>query len=83
MSEDWQKTICILCSVNCGIDVKLEGRRITRVHGNKEHVASQGYACEKAQRIDYYQNGRGPADLAASAPARRQLRGNRLGHRYP
>jgi anaerobic selenocysteine-containing dehydrogenase len=58
MSEDWQKTICILCSVNCGIDVKLEGRRITRVHGNKEHVASQGYACEKAQRIDFYQNGR-------------------------
>src|SRR6204780_1176970 len=58
MSEDWQKTICILCSVNCGIDVKLDGRRITRVHGNKEHVASQGYACEKAQRIDYYQNGR-------------------------
>ena len=58
MSEDWQKTICILCSVNCGIDVKVEGRHITRVHGNKEHVASHGYACEKAQRIDYYQNGR-------------------------
>jgi anaerobic selenocysteine-containing dehydrogenase len=58
MSDDWQKTICILCSVNCGIDVKLEGRHITRVHGNKEHVASHGYACEKAQRIDYYQNGR-------------------------
>ena len=58
MSEDWQKTICILCSVNCGIEVKLEGRHITRVHGNREHVASQGYACEKAQRIDYYQNGR-------------------------
>jgi len=58
MSEDWQKTICILCSVNCGIEVKLEGRHIARVHGNREHVASQGYACEKAQRIDYYQNGR-------------------------
>ena len=58
MSEDWQKTICILCSVNCGIEVKLEGRHITRVHGNREHVASLGYACEKAQRIDYYQNGR-------------------------
>ncbi len=58
MSDDWQKTICILCSVNCGIEVKLEGRHITRVHGNREHVASQGYACEKAQRIDYYQNGR-------------------------
>jgi anaerobic selenocysteine-containing dehydrogenase len=58
MSDDWQKTICILCSVNCGIDVKVEGRHITRVHGNRDHVASKGYACEKAQRIDFYQNGR-------------------------
>ncbi len=58
MSDDWQKTICILCSVNCGVDVKLEGRHITRVRGNREHVASHGYACEKAQRLDYYQNGR-------------------------
>ena len=58
MSDDWQKTICILCSVNCGVDVKVEGRHISRVRGNREHVASKGYACEKAQRIDYYQNGR-------------------------
>ncbi|MGA8644777.1 molybdopterin-dependent oxidoreductase [Candidatus Binatus sp.] len=58
MGDDWQKTICILCSVNCGVDVKLDGRHITRVRGNRDHVASKGYACEKAQRIDYYQNGR-------------------------
>ena len=41
---------------------KLDGRRITRVRGNKEHVASHGYACEKAQRIDYYQNGKDRLD---------------------
>ncbi|HKN00113.1 MAG TPA: molybdopterin-dependent oxidoreductase [Candidatus Binataceae bacterium] len=58
MADEWQKTACILCSVNCGIEVKLEGRHITRVHGDRAHVASHGYACEKAQRIDYYQNGR-------------------------
>ncbi len=58
MSDEWLKTACILCSVNCGIEVKLDGRRISRVRGNKEHVASHGYACEKAQRLDYYQNGR-------------------------
>ena len=58
MSDDWQKTICILCRVNCGVEVKLDGRHITRVRGNRDHVASKGYACEKAQRIDYYQNGR-------------------------
>jgi anaerobic selenocysteine-containing dehydrogenase len=58
MSDDWQKTACILCGVNCGIEVKLDGRHIARVRGNREHVASRGYACEKAQRLDYYQNGK-------------------------
>src|SRR5260370_36114021 len=58
MSDEWQQTACILCSVNCGIEVKLDGRHITRVRGDRSHVASKGYACEKAQRIDYYQNGR-------------------------
>jgi anaerobic selenocysteine-containing dehydrogenase len=69
MSDDWQKTICILCSVNCGIDVKVEDRHITRVRGNRDHVASKGYACEKAQRVDYYQNGR---DRLTSPLRRRQ-----------
>ena len=58
MNDQWHRTACILCSLNCGIEVKLDGRRITRVRGNRDHVASQGYACEKAQRIDFYQNGR-------------------------
>ena len=58
MNDEWQKTACILCSLNCGIEVKLDGRHITRVRGNRDHVASRGYACEKAQRIDFYQNGR-------------------------
>jgi anaerobic selenocysteine-containing dehydrogenase len=58
MGDEWQKTACILCGVNCGIEVKLDGRHIARVHGNRAHVASLGYACEKAQRLDYYQNGR-------------------------
>ena len=81
MSEDWQKTICILCSVNCGLEVKIEGRRITRVRGNKDHVASHGYACEKAQRIDYYQSGKDRLDFADAPARRRQLRENRLGYR--
>jgi anaerobic selenocysteine-containing dehydrogenase len=58
MADEWLKTACILCSVNCGIEVRLEGRKIARVRGDRAHVASRGYACEKAQRIDFYQNGR-------------------------
>jgi len=54
----WQQTACILCSQNCGIEVQTDAGRITRVRGDRAHPASEGYACEKAQRIDHYQNGR-------------------------
>jgi anaerobic selenocysteine-containing dehydrogenase len=68
MADEWQKTACILCSVNCGIEVKVEDRHLTRVRGDRAHVASHGYACEKAQRIDFYQNGRD----RLTAPLRRK-----------
>ena len=44
----WHTTACVLCSNNCGVEVRLEGRSITRVRGNKAHLASTGYTCEKA-----------------------------------
>ncbi|TKC93629.1 molybdopterin-dependent oxidoreductase [Polyangium fumosum] len=52
----FQKTACILCSLNCGIEVLVEDRRLTRVRGDRKHPASHGYLCEKAQRLDHYQN---------------------------
>jgi len=55
---EWQHTACILCSINCGIEVQTEGRRIAKVRGDKAHPASQGYACEKPHQLDHYQNGR-------------------------
>lgn len=54
----WHPTACILCSNNCGVEVRLDGRQITRVRGDKAHPASKGYTCEKALRLNYYQNGR-------------------------
>jgi len=54
----FQPTACILCSINCGLEVELDGRRIARVRGDKAHPASQGYTCEKPARLDHYQNGR-------------------------
>jgi formate dehydrogenase len=57
--DSWRKTACILCSLNCGLEVQLDGddgRHIHRVRGDKQHPASQGYTCEKPQRLDYYQN---------------------------
>ena len=54
----WHKTACILCSLNCGLEVQTEGRQLVKVRGDKSHPASRGYLCEKAQRLNYYQNGR-------------------------
>ena len=68
-TENWQSTACILCSINCGIKVQTDGdRHITKIIGDKEHPISQGYVCEKVQRLDYYQNG---ADRLTS-PMRRK-----------
>jgi len=58
---DWKPTACILCECNCGVEVRLapDGRHFERIRGDKAHPASKGYTCEKALRLDYYQNGRG------------------------
>ena len=56
----WQPTACILCECNCGLEVELGGdggRHLVRVRGDDAHPVSRGYACEKASRIEYYQNG--------------------------
>ena len=58
-TKTWHKTACVLCSANCGLEVRLDDRVITRVRGNKAHVASKGYTCEKGLRINYYQNNTG------------------------
>ncbi|MGH9037349.1 MAG: molybdopterin-dependent oxidoreductase, partial [Acidimicrobiia bacterium] len=61
ITGEWKPTACILCECNCGIEVRLggeDGRRFERIRGDKAHPASQGYTCEKALRLDHYQNGR-------------------------
>src|SRR3954471_21634109 len=63
----WQPTACILCACNCGIEVQVADGEITRVKGDKAHPASKGYACEKAQRLPYYQR-----NERLTAPLRRR-----------
>ena len=52
---EWKPTACILCACNCGVEVQVDDGAITRVKGDKAHPGSKGYACEKAQRLAYYQ----------------------------
>src|SRR4029450_1107584 len=73
---DWKPTACILCECNCGILVKLggaDGRRFEQIRGDKTHPASKGYTCQKALRLDHYQNGRGERVLH---PLRRRTDGS-------
>jgi anaerobic selenocysteine-containing dehydrogenase len=55
-TNHWQPTACILCSRNCGIEVETLGREISKIRGDKKHPISEGYLCQKAQRLNYYQN---------------------------
>jgi anaerobic selenocysteine-containing dehydrogenase len=61
MSDDWQRSACILCECNCGIKVQTggaAGREIARIRGDENHPASRGYLCQKASGLNYYQNGK-------------------------
>jgi formate dehydrogenase len=73
---EWKATACILCECNCGILVKLggeDGRHFEQIRGDKTHPASKGYTCQKALRLDHYQNGRGERVLN---PLRRRADGS-------
>lgn len=54
-----KSTACNLCFVNCGIKVELggeDGRQFIKVKGDENHPTSAGYICNKAARLNYYQN---------------------------
>ncbi len=50
-------TACILCSVNCGIKIAVDQQgQFTKIVGDEAHPISKGYLCQKATRLNYYQN---------------------------
>lgn len=69
---EWKKTACILCAVNCGLEVQVNGSHIVKIRGDKANPVSQGYVCEKSQRMDHYQNGADRID----SPLRRRADGS-------
>jgi anaerobic selenocysteine-containing dehydrogenase len=71
MTGEWKPTACILCECNCGVVVQVEDRRLARIRGDKEHPGSQGYTCNKALRLDHYQNNR----ARLTSPMRRRADG--------
>lgn len=53
----WHRSACILCENNCGLRIQVAERRFVRIRGDQEHPSSRGYTCNKALRLDHYQNG--------------------------
>jgi anaerobic selenocysteine-containing dehydrogenase len=51
-----QKTSCVLCAQNCGLELEVENNRIVKVKGDKENVRSQGYVCRKGMNVAYHQH---------------------------
>ena len=70
-NTEWKPTACNLCYANCGILARVDeetGRIIEKVKGDKAHPVSKGYTCNKAARINFYQNGKD----RLSSPLRRR-----------
>jgi anaerobic selenocysteine-containing dehydrogenase len=52
----WEKTTCVLCANQCGLEVRVENNRIVKVRGDKDNPRSEGYACRKGLNIIYHQH---------------------------
>ncbi len=53
---DWQKTSCVLCAQNCGLEVLVEGNRMVKVRPDRDNPRSEGYTCRKGLNVVYYQH---------------------------
>src|SRR5262245_45668042 len=51
MPETWARTLCPYCGVGCGLLVRIEGGRVTRVKGDPVHPANFGDVCAKAVHL--------------------------------
>lgn len=43
--------VCPFCEAGCGLEITLNGNKVTRVRGDKDHVMSKGFCCPKGIAI--------------------------------
>jgi len=56
MSSTVSPSACILCNQNCGVLVHQdEDGKFLKILGDQDHPVSEGYFCQKATRLNYYQ----------------------------
>jgi anaerobic selenocysteine-containing dehydrogenase len=74
-ASNFKKSSCILCSVNCGLEIEIGGkedRELIKIKGDRSNPSSKGYICSKASRLNYYQSGTD----RINAPMRRKSDGS-------
>lgn len=49
--RETRTTFCRLCEATCGLEVTVEGSRVTAIVPDRDHVVSRGYACVKGLRF--------------------------------
>lgn len=54
--SSWNKTGCICCAQNCGLEVLVESNRIIKVRPDRDNPRSEGYCCRKGLKIAHYQH---------------------------
>lgn len=52
----WQKTTCVCCAQNCGLEVEVQDNRIVKVKPDKANPRSEGYVCRKGLQVAHYQH---------------------------
>jgi anaerobic selenocysteine-containing dehydrogenase len=65
-------TACPLCSRNCGLEVEIQDGHFSKIKGDEKHPISKGYICQKAARLEHYQN----HDDRLKYPLKRQADGS-------
>ncbi|MFJ5049188.1 hypothetical protein [Streptomyces sp. NPDC088719] len=46
----WHRSACTTCENNRGTQIRTDGRRTATIRGDKDHVATAGYTCDKGPR---------------------------------
>ena len=47
----WHSTACLVCAMNCGLEVQVVDNRIAKVRGDKRNPFSRGYTCSKGLTV--------------------------------
>lgn len=53
---EWKKSSCVLCPLNCGLELEIEDNKIIKARGDKDNPRSKGYSCRKGLSVAHYQH---------------------------